>query len=189
MPSVSTLLWDTKWGITLALLLGNYLGPDGHKVGIYHGPRQEEATGPFRNLRNVADHIAQRADFVVSRGGAALGTLSWLTGFKIDPITVWYCTLRPGTVRMQPKLRKKPLVSTLDWPTDRIILAAGGYEGNLSSVRPHIRLRVEHFEEQLRNAFHKLNLLDSPTASDVLTRQPYSPAPGQFADGQRGSSD
>ena len=30
-----------RTGITLALLLGNYLGPDGPKVGIYHGPRQK----------------------------------------------------------------------------------------------------------------------------------------------------
>ncbi len=36
-------------------------------------------TQPFRDLRNVADHLSQRADFVVARGGAALGTLTWLT--------------------------------------------------------------------------------------------------------------
>ena len=142
----------------------------------------QEALKPFRNLRNVADHLAQRADFVVSRGGAALGTLSWLTGFKIDPITAWYCTLRPGTVRTQPEFRKEPLVSTLDWPTDRITLVAGGYEGNLSSVRPPIELRVKRFEEQLKNAFDERNLLDSPTASDVFTRQAYTPDPGQSKD-------
>ncbi|WP_432745945.1 hypothetical protein ABXJ76_08300 [Methylobacter sp. G7] len=142
----------------------------------------EEALKPFRDLRNVADHLAQRADFVVSRGSAALGTLSWLTGFKIDPITAWYCTLRPGTVHAQPEFRKELFVSTLDWPTDGITLVAGGYEGNLSSVRPHIELRVKHLEEQLKNAFDKLNLADSPTASDVFTRQAYTPDPRQFKD-------
>lgn len=135
---------------------------------------------PFRNLRNVADHIAQRADFVISRESAALGTLSWLTGFKVDPITAWYYTLRPGTLRKQPELRKEPLVSTLDWPTDRIIIVAGGYEGNLSSVRSHIQVRVKHFEGQLKKAFNKLNLQDSPAASDVFTRQACSLAPGQL---------
>ena len=29
-----------------------------------------EVAAPFRDLRNVADHLAQRADFVVARGGA-----------------------------------------------------------------------------------------------------------------------
>jgi hypothetical protein len=31
-----------KWGITLALLLGNYLGLYDRVVGIYHGPRHDE---------------------------------------------------------------------------------------------------------------------------------------------------
>ncbi|MBU0485986.1 MAG: hypothetical protein KKB30_15895 [Proteobacteria bacterium] len=140
----------------------------------------EKVLTPFRNLRNVADHIAQRADFIVSRGSAALGSLSWLTGFKVDPITAWYCTLRPGTLRKQPELGKEPLVSTLDWPTDRIIMVAGGHEGNLSSVRSHIQVRVNHFEGQLKEAFTKLNLQDSPAASDVFTRQAFSPTPGQI---------
>ena len=69
----------------------------------------QEALTPFRDLRNVADHLAQRADFVVSRGGAALGTLSWLTGFKIDPITAWYCTLRPGTVAYATRISKRAI--------------------------------------------------------------------------------
>ena len=142
----------------------------------------QEALEPFRNLRNVADHLAQRADYIVSRGGAAFGTLSWLTGFKIVPMTAWYCTLMPGTIRSQPEFRKDPLVSTLAWPTDRITLIAGEYEGNLSSVRPHIELRIKHFEEQLKNAFDKLNLRDSPTASDVFMRQAYTPDPSQFKD-------
>ena len=140
----------------------------------------EEVLKPFRNLRNVADHLAQRADFVISRDGAALGTLSWLTGFKVDPVAAWYCTLRPGTLRKQPELRKEPFVSALDWPTDRVIIVAGGYEGNLSSVRPHIQVRIKHFECQLKKAFKKLNLHDSPTASDVFTRQAYSPDPSQL---------
>ncbi|HNZ65584.1 MAG TPA: hypothetical protein PKJ10_07085 [Smithella sp.] len=156
--------------------------------GISFSPPKEgvltlhEVLEPFRNIRNVADHLAQRADFVVSRDGAALGTLSWLTGFKIKPITAWYCTLRPGTIRKQPEFRKEPLTSTLDWPTDRITLLAGGYEGNLSSVRSHIELRLRHLEEQLKNAFNRLDLHNSPAASDVFTRQAYTPATDQLKD-------
>lgn len=153
-----------------------FLPPQEERVAL------KEALQPFRDLRNVADHLAQRADYVVSKDGAALGTLSWLTGFKIKPLTAWYCTLRPGTIRAQPKLRREALVSALDWPTDRIIIIAGGYEGNLSSVLPHIQLRVEHFEEQLKKAFDKLKLNNSPAANDVFTRQAVTPAPGQFKD-------
>lgn len=135
----------------------------------------KEVLMPFRELRNVADHLAQRADFVVSQGSAALGSLSWLTGFKVDPMTAWYCTLRPGTVRAQPELRKEPFASTLSWPTDGITLEAGGYEGNLSSVRPHIELRLRHLEDQLKKSLDKLGLADSPAASDVFTRQSFTP--------------
>ena len=137
-------------------------------------------TQPFRNLRNVADHLSQRAEFVVARGGAALGTLTWITGFQLDPPKIWFCTLRPGTLRAIPEFRTEPLHSTIDWPTDRICLNAGGYEGNFSTVRPHIERRVKHFESQIGEAFALAGVSDSPTANDVFSRQPYQLAPGQF---------
>ena len=59
----------------------------------------KEVSQPFRHLRNVADHLSQRADFVVSKGGAALGTLTWFTGIDLTPPRGWMCTLRPGTIR------------------------------------------------------------------------------------------
>jgi len=154
--------------------------------GIKFGPPTpgieplKTVTQPFRDLRNVADHLSQRADFVVAHGGAALGTLTWLTGFKLDPAAIWFCTLRPGTIRTKPEFRKEPIISTLDWPTGRICLSAGGFEGNLSTIRPHIERRVRHFEDQLKSSFKKLGLEDAPAANDVFLRQPYQLAPGQF---------
>lgn len=139
----------------------------------------KEVMQPFRDLRNVADHLAQRADYVVAKGGAALGVLSWVTGFKVDPPTLWFCTLRPGTIRKPPEFRQEPLTTTVDWPTDRICLVAGEYEGNLSSIRPHIERRVKHLEAQLENAFAKFGVLDGPAANDVFLRQAYQLAPGQ----------
>lgn len=140
----------------------------------------KSVTQPFRNLRNVADHLSTRADFVVSHGGAALGTLTWITGFNLAPVAVWSCTLRPGTIRVKPEHSKQPIHTTLDWPADQICLSAGGYEANLSSVRPHIERRVRHFEGELAAAFEKLGVTDGPVASDVLMKQPYELAPGQF---------
>jgi hypothetical protein len=139
----------------------------------------QDVTQPFRDLRNVADHLAQRAEFVVAKSGAALGVLSWVTGFEVDPPTLWFCTLRPGTIRKSPEFRQNPIVTTVNWPTDRICLTAGGYEGNLSAIRPHIERRVKHFETQLQRAFEKLNIIRSPTANDVFLRQAYQLAPKQ----------
>lgn len=137
----------------------------------------KEVTKSFRKLRNVADHLSSSADFVISRGGAALGTLTWLTGFKTDPPTLWYCTLRPGTIRNTPEYRKEPILTTIEWPTDQICLLAGGYEGNLSAIRPHIELRVKHLEDHLESWFHSHGLSKSSVANDVLSRQAYQMAP------------
>jgi hypothetical protein len=138
-----------------------------------------DVTQPFRDLRNVADHLAQRAEFVVAKGAAALGTLTWVTGFKDSPPTLWFCTLRPGTIRKPPDFRKEPILTTVDWPTDRICLSAGGFEGNLSTIRLHIERRVRHFEVQLQSAFAKAGILDAPVTNDVFLRQSYQLAPDE----------
>lgn len=131
-----------------------------------------EVTQPFRELRNVADHLSQRADFVVSRNGSALGVLTWITGFEINPTAIWLCTLRPGTIKTVPEFRQESILTTIDWPTDQISLSAGGFEGNLSTVLPHIKLRIKHFESQLENALKDIIGIH-PITNDVLSKKPF----------------
>lgn len=140
-----------------------------------------EVIEPFRQVRNISDHLAQRADHVLSYDGAALGSLTWCTGFEIIPGRLWFCTLRPGTIRTMPEFRREPLLTTIDWPTDRICLKAGGYEANLSAIRPHIELRIKHFEKQIMAQLEKHDLKNAPTANDVFLRQAYELGPGQFS--------
>jgi hypothetical protein len=136
-------------------------------------PTLQEATQEFRNLRNVADHLAQRADFVLSRNSAALGELSWLTGVQLQPeVIAWHCTIRPGTLRSAPSMPTNSIVSTLDWPTDSIRLSAGGYEGNLSEVRAHIAIRIKHLETQLQNVFEQPTQAQVPVINDMFIRRP-----------------
>lgn len=136
----------------------------------------EAVTQPFRNLRNVADHLAGRADYVVSKGGAALGTLTWFTGFKLDPPTGWMCTLRPGTIRQSPEPPPGPITMTVDWPTDHIRLTAGEHEANLSAILPHIALRVRSLERSVHTSLERLGKLDAPCASDMLSKHPIQAA-------------
>lgn len=56
--------------------------------------RQE--LGPIRKVRNIADHIAQRADHVVSLNAAALGILAWVTLTSETLIAAKTCIIRPG---------------------------------------------------------------------------------------------
>ena len=184
LPSIETHTFLDAWAMVDAIdrfrmlylqMPGISFGPPSNGVETL-----KSVTQPFRNLRNVADHLSTRAEFVVAKGGAALGTLTWFTGFEVDPIRVWFCTLRPGTIRAKPEFSKTSMVSTLDWPTDRICLAAGGYEGNLSAIRPHIERRVRHFEKQLKVTFEHLGVADGPGATDLFHRQAYELAPNQF---------
>jgi hypothetical protein len=136
-------------------------------------PPLREVTQEFRDLRNVADHLAQRADFVISRNGAAWGELTWLTGAQLQPeLIAWHCTLRPGTLQTNPSTQTDPIVSTLDWPTDSIRLSAGEYEGNLSGIRKHIAVRIRHLEAQLAPVFQQPTQAQVPIINDMYARRP-----------------
>lgn len=136
-----------------------------------------EALQTFRDLRNVGDHLAQRADEVVAKGGgAALGELTWLTGAQLLPkVVAWRCVLRPGTLRTEPTRPSTPIETTLDWPTDYICLKAGGYQGNLSQVRTHIAGRIRHLESQLDKIFSKPEHDQVPVLNDFFGRWPVHP--------------
>lgn len=181
LQDISAHVFLDAWGFVDALdrfrmLYMKFPGmkPRTEKVSI---PSLLEATQEFRNLRNVADHLAQRAEFVVSRNGAALGELSWLTGAQLIPkVIAWHCTLRPGTLRSIPTMQTDPIISTLDWPTDSIRLSAGGHEGNLSAVRAHIAVRVRHLEAQLQRVFQAPTQMHVDVISDVFSRRPVKRA-------------
>lgn len=145
-----------------------------------------DALQTFRDLRNVSDHLVQRSDQVLAKGGgAALGELTWLTGAQLLPeVVAWHCVLRPGTLRSEPTLPTRPIETKLDWPTDYICLKAGGYQGNLSQVRIHIAGRIRHLESQLNQIFSKPEHDEVPVMNDFFGRRPVRPA---FA--ERGSED
>ena len=139
-------------------------------------PPLSETLQTFRDLRNVGDHVVDRADAVVAKGGAALGELTWFTGAQVLPeVVAWHCVLRPGTLRSEPVLPSMPLETTLDWPTDYICLKAGGYQGNLSQVRMHIAGRIRHLEYQLNNTFSKPEYDRVPVMNDFFGRWPVHP--------------
>lgn len=177
LPDVSIHVFLDAWGFVDAVdrFRMLYLQMPGIKFGAAKDgiPTLREVTQEFRNLRNVADHLAQKADLVVSRNGAALGELTWLTGAQLQPeVIAWHCTIRPGTLRSVPPTQTDSIVSTLDWPTDSIRLSAGGYEGNLSAVRKHIAARIRHLEAQLQYVFQQPPQAQSPILNDVFVRRP-----------------
>ena len=144
-------------------------GPDGT-------PTLTELAAPIRKLRNVADHLAQRAEYVVSHGGSALGELTWFTGLNLQPLGGVMCRLRPGTLRSPPEHFRESVEMKLEWPTDRICLIAGGHDANLSLVIPQIALRIGVIEQSVERSLETLGERTGPVMSDVLLRYPYKPA-------------
>lgn len=181
LPDISAHVFLDAWSFVDALVRFQTLYKkmpgmkfDASKARI---PSLDVAMREFILMRNVADHLPGRAEFVISQKGAALGELNWLTGAQLMPeVIAWHCTLRPGTLRSIPPLQTDPIISTLDWPTDSIRLSAGGYQGNLSVVRAHIAVRVRHLEAQLQRAFQQPTQMHVGVISDVFSRRPVKRA-------------
>jgi hypothetical protein len=132
----------------------------------------ETITQPFRNIRNVSDHLGQRAEFLVSRKSTALGTLTWFTGSSLQPPQGWFCTLKPGTIRVETPQPPKAMTMTVNWPTDTICLSAGGYDVELSSVLPQIALRVGQLESNVTASLKKFGKSKGVVASDMFLKFP-----------------
>ena len=105
---------------------------------------------PIRELRNVADHLAQRADYVIASSGAALGVLTWCTFTDSERSSGLSCALIPGTFGA---IFGK-LVNPADGPiqlakTGRIHLEAGEHRACLSNILLELELRISEIEAQL----------------------------------------
>ena len=104
--------------------------------------------------------------------------LSWMTAVKVLPKVVsWRCVLRAGTLYEEPEPSKEPVLTTLDFPTDAVVLSIGQTRANLSTSRRHIALRIRHLEEQLTQIFSHEPHSKVFAASDSLTRRSFVQAP------------
>lgn len=88
----------------------------------------ENTIGPIRKLRNIADHLGQRVDYVVSKNGNAFGSLAWITYTDLAARKGRACQLQPGTIPRQLKFeaRMPEDHATPNEVTGRIRLFAGG---------------------------------------------------------------
>ncbi len=80
------------------------------------GLRQELSA--IRDVRNVMDHLAQRAEQVISSGTAAMGELSWVNVTSVNPPAMKSYLIRPGFL--------SPLVNfQLNIPKGKIFVCNG----------------------------------------------------------------
>ncbi len=88
----------------------------------------------IRYVRNVLDHLAQRADQVISSGTSAMGELSWINVIKMDPPEMKSYLIRPGFLASSVKFKIN--IPKTDYivrnGTANILLKAHEYTADLS---------------------------------------------------------
>jgi hypothetical protein len=106
----------------------------------------------LRNLRNVADHIAQRVDYVLAKRMPILGALSWFaTDADMEGGRVFM--LAPGSIIgkstmgvVNPAGRELTLLHG----TGVVTLSAGEYQLCLSEVHESLEVEVRRLEAAIR---------------------------------------
>ncbi|MHA4867519.1 hypothetical protein ACXZ1M_07445 [Duganella sp. PWIR1] len=117
-----------------------------------------ESTKPFRNLAESEN--------------LGWGTLSWLTGVSLTPTpSALHCAIYPGSLSEPPQINTAPIITTLDWPTDRILLACGEIEADLSSIRKHVALRLSLLEGLLQKTIDDPNNSGRAINDAMIIRQ------------------
>ncbi|WP_162932514.1 hypothetical protein [Solimonas sp. K1W22B-7] len=132
----------------------------------------EEISQPVRNLRNVADHLAQRADYIIAQNGTALGSLSWYTALRQDGREGIICSIAPGTQVKGHHRVANPAGRTIEYPTGLVQLSAGEYQACLSDVLPHMEQRIRELEGGLDSALAAMNLTGRQAGTDLLVKIP-----------------
>jgi hypothetical protein len=117
------------------------------------GLRQELSA--IRDIRNVMDHIAQRAHQVISSGTAAMGELSWVYVMSLNPPVMKSYLIRPGflsrQVNLQINIPKERIVVRND--SANVLLKAHIYTADLSFAYVCMSELAGYIEASARRSF------------------------------------
>ncbi|MES2483963.1 MAG: hypothetical protein V4609_18410 [Pseudomonadota bacterium] len=139
-----------------------------------------EIAQPIRALRNVADHLAQRAEYVLAQEGTALGVLSWCTVLEPDRTKAVICTIVPGTMQRRSVPGMNPAGRAMDLPTGLIQLTAGEHTACVSEVLAEMQIRVSSLEASLGEALRVQAAGLGHAGGDLLLKMHVAfPAPGE----------
>ena len=111
-----------------------------------------------RAVRNVSDHIAQKADQAVSLNAPALAMLAWVSLISESPIRAKTCVIRPGFAQGSVKTHFPfPAAGTYAMVNHctEVRIHAGKEVANLTKARETLVSVVEYAEETLRLEFAK----------------------------------
>ncbi|WP_316348245.1 hypothetical protein [Desulfuromonas acetoxidans] len=132
------------------------LQPSAHTIPDPWNPdKLKEKMRNIRDIRNVSDHLAQRADQIISKNSTALGELSWITVIKLEPPEMKSCFIRPGIlspkIHFQMNIPKQSMFVANG--AGNILLKAHTYTANLSEAYQHVIELAEYAEASLKSSF------------------------------------
>lgn len=131
-------------------------------------PGFREISESVRSLRNVADHLAQRVEYVVANEGTALGCLKWLTVLDPEQGVCLSAILLAGTLRSNTQAILNPIGRTFHARTDHIHLESGAHSASLSDVRAEMAERVQAIERSLEKSVADLGLAGEQAGTDMM---------------------
>lgn len=109
----------------------------------------------IRKIRNVSDHLAQKADQIVSLKASALGELSWVTVYSLDPPVMKSAFIRPGflqaSVNFQLNIPKEKL--HVHGSVANILLKAANHTADLSFTYSRLLSLAQFAESSLESMF------------------------------------
>lgn len=138
----------------------------------FSGDAINEAFRPLLNVRDVCDHLAARADQVISRGSTALGVLSWITILEDHPQKVGTYTIRPGIVGdvVNEQFNAPPGGKELRGISKsvNIQLRAGPHTANLSDSYFALVNLISYAEHALSEQFDAHQINGQSNGADML---------------------
>jgi len=113
----------------------------------------------IRNVRNVAAHIAQKIDQIVSLNSSVLGEISWVTLLSEKPLRIKTHFIRPGVVfsNMSAQFAMPKGEINFTNGSGAISIVAGKYTANLSEAHDALRRLVSNAEINLAVYFHEFS--------------------------------
>ena len=131
----------------------------------------EERFRDVRSVRNVADHLAQRVDYILSKSGTALGVLSWVAVKDRESTTGRSCLLVPGSI--DTTTQKLPMPSgNVVLPVGFVQLKAGEHTANITDAFYFMASVISFAERSLDVPFSKAG--GDVLGSDMIMQGDFS---------------
>lgn len=110
-----------------------------------------------RDIRNVAAHLAQKIDRVLSTNSSVAGSISWVTLTCKEPLKINTYFIRLGifATKIKECFSLPSGETSFTYDSGNVILSAGGHEANLSTTYIFINSIVTFAEQYLESAFLK----------------------------------